>query len=347
MLIDEFWTYEGGNAKDIDARIKRAKYYLANNDYDSEIESILIMMQVGKVSYKTNYFETCRKMAMPAFDLLKEAKNRTLSYVEITVLAKLNEYAPTFEVLKTCEKIVLELLETRYKHEEKHNNVKWMVSGNILPRLIKAKFSPDNIRKAEGKLSEINGMFKRHLAVNKHVFAKNPHLDPRYEAFVKLWEGIFYLNANLIDESMEWFRQNERKTWYPHAEDELIMYYSLLEDDITKSQLDIVTGHLVKTLREAKGIAKEDVEKYTGISEELISLKETGKRGFTRTDLRKLASFFEVDISYFYYGNKEKPVYDEDEELENLLNQIREMLKDAPDKTRDIVVDMVKKLTEL
>jgi len=55
----------------------------------------------------------------------------------------------------------------------------------------------------------------------------------------------------------------------------------------------------LRELRKSRGITQTNIEKGTGIKKFVYSRIEQGKRGITEEELKKLADFFGVDISYF------------------------------------------------
>jgi len=345
-LIDEFFTYgDVTNSKDVDTRIKRLKSYLLSNASDREIECILIMMQTDKEDYKTNNFEACKKMALPVFRLIKEARTQIPSFVEITILTILIKFAPTFEMVKECEKIIEESLATTYKQEKKHNTVKWMLSSNILPRLVRAKFPSADSLKTEGNRNEIDALFKKHLAVCKHVFSKNDL--PRHEAFVQIWEGIFYTNPELIDEGLTWLRKNEKRTWYPTALEELLTYYTHLGEDITKNQFNILIGYRVQKFLDSKNVSIFEAADVLGRADNTLRQMISARRGISDYYLYKLSLVYDVDISYFFHGEAKAVTYNEDEKLERAVDKLRDMLRDASDETRKVAIATIKSITTL
>ena len=58
-------------------------------------------------------------------------------------------------------------------------------------------------------------------------------------------------------------------------------------------------GHKLKTLRQAKKLNQGEVAEATGIIRSSLSNYETGRRTPSLEQIRILAEFYEVDLSYF------------------------------------------------
>ena len=58
-------------------------------------------------------------------------------------------------------------------------------------------------------------------------------------------------------------------------------------------------GHKLKTLRRAKKLNQGEVAEATGIIRSSLSNYETGRRTPSLEQIRILAEFYEVDLSYF------------------------------------------------
>jgi len=298
-LIDEFFTYQNPvETKNIDARVKRLRAYISDHEYDSDIENMLRMIEVDRISYKTNDIKKCMSMALPTFDLLKEPKCNDLSFVEVAVLAKLITYAPTFEMLKVCEKIIEDYLENKYQHEITLNSIKFTLSGNILPRLTMAKYFTADGAESEVNRNEILAVFKKHIDFCNHVFSKNKL--PRHKAWVKFQEGMFYKNVQLIEDGLIWLRENSLKTWYKTMREEFINFHHHMEDELTPALLDIINSYYVTKICKEKKVEREEVAEYLGLSVDYVAQLETGKRGLTKKNLFKLTHLLDVDMSAFF-----------------------------------------------
>lgn len=343
-LINEFFTYNNASdIKDVEGRIKRLRAYLASNELDKEVDYILIVMLVSKEDYKSKDFNLCKKMALPVFDLLKEADTRTLSFVEITILAKLIAFAPTFELAKECIEKILELLEAEYKTEKRRNAVKAMVSYSAVSRLVKAKYPAPNSLKTEADRNEIDALFKHHLKICKTVFEENNL--PRYNAFVQMWEGIFHMDAKLLDKGLIWLKENTRKTWYHVAVNVLFEYYPHLGESITKNQIDTLVGYRIDKLLESKNMSREEAAEALELSLSGLNQILTARRGAKSVYLYKLSELCDVNVSYFFYGEEKKNIYNDDEKLGAAVDEIGRLLEGSTDSIKQQVIDMIKVLT--
>ena len=344
-LTNEFFAYKGYREPEkVNRLIKRLKAYVTNNKTDREIAHMLITLQADKESYVSNDFEKCREITTPIFEELLKEETRPLSFLEVAVLARVIEFAPTFEIAKHTAQKVFTLLETEYSREEKYRTVKWMVSFNILPRLIREKYPNANSQNKGDNQNEIESLFKHHLEISKTVCEKNnmpPHL-----AMLQVREGAFFADSGLIEEGISWLRKHEWKGLYPSSVDELLTYYTHLGGGITKTQLDILIGHRINKKREALNITPEDAAEALGLSASGLSQIETGRRGAKAIHLYKLAYLFNVDVSYFFYGEADVALCNDDERLEALLQEIRLNLQVATDEVRGQVASIVKTLTK-
>lgn len=302
-LIEEFFTYgDVTDGKDIKARIKRLKFYLANHDYDSEIVYMMLFVEADRTSYATNDFEKCVAIARPVFDLLKEPRCNNISFVEVIVLAKLISFAPTFDVVKTCEQTVYNLLETKFKHEKLYNTVRFILSTAIVSRLVAAKYFSANGSKSEASREELFELFKKHSVFCDNIFTKNKL--PRLEACYRIHEGMFHRNAQLVEDSLLWLRKHERKKWYPTMTEEFIKFSHIMEGELTQTLLDIVAGYYITKIREERGIKQVDVADDISIAPETLSKIENGRSTASAMYLYKLSHLFGVDVSYFFTGKK-------------------------------------------
>jgi len=297
-LIDEFFVSTDAENKKVENYIRRLKSYIKDYGYDSEVVHILLITEIDRVARKTNDIKKCMEMALPAFDLLKEPRCNDLSLVEVDVLARIIEHAPTFEVIKLCEKTVEDYLTNKYKHERRVNGKRFILSSRILVRLISERYFLTTKAEFEVNKSEIFALFKKHMDFCNLVFSKNNL--PLHEHFTRFHEGVFHKNAQLIDDCLTWLRTNERKTWYLVALLEFIDFFPHMEDELTPTQLDIINGYYMKKLREEKDISREEVGEHLGVSPDYVPYLESGKRSITKTHLFKLAHLFDVDMICFF-----------------------------------------------
>ena len=298
-LVREFLNIMGNHDAKVDSLIRRMTAYMSDNP-DRELEFMLITMQVCKESYKSNNFELCIQMASPVFEKVMNINNggiQPLSFLELTILATIIEFSPNFKVARDLAKKILALLDTEYSHEKMCNVAREMVSHNILPVLLRAK-----CYKSEGNRAEVQSLFDENL--KKARLANERAKRHAYLAWLQIQEGIFYVDTELVDQGITWLKENERKTWYPSAVDELLTYYRHLGDEITKSQLDILVGYRIRKIRESQEIHIEEAAEFIGLTDNALEQIESGRRGAKGIHLYKLSHLFKVDISYFYYGEK-------------------------------------------
>ena len=342
MLIEEYFTHTGYDIASINKFTRRLKTYLSSNEPDREIEYILLATQIDRESYVSNDFEVCKKMATPIFKELVES-GTALSFVDISVLARVVEFAPTFDLAEDSTEKILHLLDTDHSHEKKYKTAKFITSFNVIPRLIRAKYPSANASKTEGSLDEIQTMFNHHLEISKAVAEKNnltSHL-----AMLQLREGVFFASADLVEKGVVWLKTHDRKGWYSSAVDELLTYYSHLRADITKTQLDILVGYRISKKRESQSMPSQYAAEFLGITDATLKQIETGRRGAKSIHLYKLSYLFNVDVSYFLYGETTS-AQGNDEELETVLQEIRLHLKSAPSGFRSQVSGIVKTLAK-
>jgi len=301
-LINEFFEIKGNyEVVKIDKLIRKLDEYISKNESYRELKYLLIVLKSVKEDYRSSNFELCKKIVMPMFEELNGIDD--LSFFEIIFFASVIEFAPTFEQVKYCEQKITSLLETKYKQEKKYEMVQWMISKNMLSRLVRAKYPSVNTINTEGNRKEIQELFDRNLKIAKAICKKMGLLADL--AMVEIREGVFSTDAELIDKGMNWLSKNERKNWYPSAVDELLTYYRHLGDEITKQQLDILIGYRIRKIREAQEIHVEEAAEFIGLTDNALEQIESGRRGAKNIHLYKLSQLFKVDISYFYYGEKE------------------------------------------
>jgi|GEM_PF-1709962 len=346
MLVNEHFTFKGYNeTAKADNFIRRLRTYIANNGPDREIEYILIDKQIGKESYRSSNFELCKNMAMPIFEELQKDDICIPSFLEITVLARIIEFAPTFESAKAMVQKLFDFLEKEYSNEKKYKTVKWMVSFNFLPRLVREKYSSS--LNTEEYQNEVKSLFEHHLKLSKDVSNRNGL--PAHTAMLQLREGVFFTDPGLIDEGLTWLRSNQRSGWYSSAVNELLTYYTHLGDKITKSQLDILVGYRINKKREALNITLEDASEFLGITSSTLGQIETGRRGAKGIHLYKMSFLFGVDASYFFYDTRDEemlPRGSDGDGFEAMMQGIRLNLQDATDRVRSQVSGIVGILTE-
>ena len=345
ILIDEFFTIKDGRGTEVDSFIIKLKLYTAANEHDREMKHMLARMQAVKESYNSSNFELCRDITSGIFDELLEDSTLHLSFVEVIILARVIEFAPTIKIAKHVAQKTIDLLEAEYINEKKCKTAKWMVSFNIIPRLIQAKYPNSESLKEEIDPIEIQSLFKHHMEIARHISDKNnllPHI-----ALLKMREGVFFANSELIDEGLTWLMKHERKNWYPSARDELMAYYIHLRGDITKNQLDILIGYRINEKRESLNIPIEYAAEFIGLSESGLNQIETGRRGAKSIHLYKLAQLFGVDVSFFFYGEVKTPLScGDDEKLELLLQEIKLNMQGTTDELKKQISIIVKALAK-
>jgi transcriptional regulator with XRE-family HTH domain len=62
-------------------------------------------------------------------------------------------------------------------------------------------------------------------------------------------------------------------------------------------------GYNIKTFREKSGINQQDIANYCGISRELLSYYETGKREVSLLHLEKIAEYLNIGFEIFLADN--------------------------------------------
>lgn len=91
-----------------------------------------------------------------------------------------------------------------------------------------------------------------------------------------------------------------------------------------------MTSNRIKELRMDKGLSQNELAKKVGVSNQLISFYERGKRNPKIETWQKLADFFDVTVPYLQGISKIKEV----DELENLIKfsktPMNKLLKDYP-----------------
>jgi len=276
-LIDEFLTFKDvTDDNDIKVRIKRLKFYLDNYDCDSEIANILRYIEVRRTAYETNDFEKCAAIALPVFDLLNEPQCNNLSFVEVIVLAGLLSYATTFDVVKNCEQTVSNLMETKFKHDQRYRTVRFMLSTAIVSRMVKAKYFSANGKETEASREEIFELFKKHSAFCDDIFIKNK--VPRLEACYRIKEGMFHKNAQLVEDNLLWLRKHEIKKWYFTMSEEFVQYAHVMEGELTQTLLNIVVGYYINKIRGERGLKQYEVADEISIAPETLNKIESGRR---------------------------------------------------------------------
>jgi len=307
---------------------------------DEELRYLMLSAKANKEYFCTNNLELCKKMTLPIFnELLPEAETRVLSLLEVTILASIATYAPTFEATKACSDIVLGLLESEYKDEKRYNVTRLMISHNIIPRLVEAKYPSADSIKTEGDIKEINRLFEKHLEICKIGFEKKTH--PNYEAITKVREGIFFMNGKLIDQGLSWLKENAERAYYHTAVDELLLYYTHLENELTKSQIDIVIGHRIKQQLIAQGLSMEDAARDIGLTKSGLGQILTGRRGAKAIHLYNLSDLLDVEETYFFRGKKERPVIFKEEQLDAQTSDMLKKLAKATDEQKKKISIMI------
>lgn len=86
-------------------------------------------------------------------------------------------------------------------------------------------------------------------------------------------------------------------------------------------------GNRVRELRRTRGITMKQLGEVLGVAESTISHYETGRRQLDNETLLRLGEYFGVSVGYLLGVEEEKPLVNDDEELNDYL----EMLKNRPE----------------
>lgn len=102
----------------------------------------------------------------------------------------------------------------------------------------------------------------------------------------------------------------------------------------------------IKTLRKAKGLTQKELGSLVGCSESTICMYESGRRSPDYETLMRIANVFNCSIDKLL--NNEKPLVNDDEELTEVLEKMRDrpemrmLFSITKDATADDVMRAVK-----
>lgn len=97
----------------------------------------------------------------------------------------------------------------------------------------------------------------------------------------------------VLDRLLAQGRLDEGATLYLEALSDLVAAY----EDEHHALPPAADADLLRHLMEAKGVSQADLHRDTGLAKSTISEVLAGKKPFSRQMIRKLAAYFEVDVS--------------------------------------------------
>ena len=297
-IVDKYFALKFDTGRDVDRLISRLKTYLNSDPDDREMRFLQLKLQIGRLLARVNDFDTCSLMAKPMFDELLGCQQMT--YLEVNVLARVIEVAPTYAQAKEASEKLMDLLETKYSQEPKCKNVKWIISINMAARLLVAKYPDAHMLAVEGDQKEIQALFLQHIEFAKEVAERN-NLD-HWLAYLHFKEGLFFANVQLTEESLNQLKELSVQRLYPDAIADLVTYHNAFGDELSTKLHSQVTGRLVRRALREHQIAEEDVAELFGMNSTSFQNLLRGSRRFQHLHLLKLSLLMDKPVTYFTPG---------------------------------------------
>ncbi|MCL2400311.1 MAG: helix-turn-helix domain-containing protein [Defluviitaleaceae bacterium] len=294
-LMDEFFL-TGGNQgiekfKDIEAKLRD---YLKKNGADDQIRDVLFVIKAAKEDYEFRDFDSCRKIVAPIMERLSYSEK--WDFYDIRILAASIQYMEKYYQIFPLAEEALKQLED-YSHEEAYGNLKVVIRLNILIRLIRVKhFGSDFIESYDDLEADF---VKYSQEANKACDEVNSLV---FRWAILIYNGIFHKDYNLVDEGLNFFREQGNNSLYKMISDDVNEYKSHIKFDLNKNQFNILFGSNVKKERIINNMSIEEVAGALGITYLAYKEIESGERSTTNFDLFKLTELFKIHADILYIG---------------------------------------------
>jgi len=285
--------------------INRLKAYLEENEFDSQLNLILVSFQTRQYNLLTPDFEKCCDMAAPAIEQLESMSK--WGEIELDILC-------TFIGFTKCYKKSLELAQEAFEVlsdlEQEGNSFAWKIKAafslNLTLRLLRARYIDINPGEQGNELAEIKKAFKHHLKLARDKCTEKKHFAIR--TVLDIRQALFDGDYNAICKGLVQLKKEKELVWLKRSQDEVMDYLFHFREYLTTEQLSVLIGLRIRTRRQELKLSIDDLADALEIERNNVIKLENGIGGAGTQRMFKIARILDVGISYFY-GDPNKNSY--------------------------------------
>jgi len=160
---------------------------------------------------KGDDFEEICEIVAPTFERLHNATEKTI--LEYRMLARIVDYAPTFEDTHDIAVSAIEDIKKLKPHHKYHDGMRKSFSANALYRFVQAKFgSSGDVIETEADLDRLDEIFEYHK--NELLKLCVDGRFPVTHAMVFVREGIYNRNRNIAKKGFNMLEEAENRGAY-------------------------------------------------------------------------------------------------------------------------------------
>jgi len=338
-LLNELFATGGNFWPDKSKKVEiKLQEYFKDNKNELQIRDALIILKTFEMDYKYNDLKACCELSVPIFERLNSTSKWDL--YDIRILQCVVHYAETYMQTHTYVTKALDELEN-HSHERLYHRIKLNILLNATSRLLRAKFYEKDIQKSNEDLSML---FSKYIDLIKPLCAGEDFIYQN--GFVKVREGIFYKDTDLINSTFKFFKEKGELEFYRVLQDELREFkYEVEYDKIGKKQFDAIVGNNVRKLRTGLGMPRKDFAKLLNVTVATISLIESGDRSIPSYSIHKLSKTLDVPVEDFYHGTEIAMFNSTSKEL--LIEQLTAIARTFREDQLEYSIHFMKALIEL
>jgi len=308
-LIKEFLSVKGSygsvtvanlsHATKVEYIMDRMAQYLARKGTDAEVNSMRYALDAVLECYHTNYMEECIKLSRRIFGRL--AKKKKWSFLDIRILSYVICYAKTFAHSVDYAKKALIVLDSEFANEEDYLKVRFAIQFNLIPRIIRAKFSIGIKDWHEAEPAEIDEAFNFFMP---SVLEACEDYDLHEQSLVALVrEGLYYRNYAQVEANVQFIKtlsgNKVHGCLYSVIRDEVLEYHYPVNTR-NEAQFNFMVGYHIRKLRETLGLSCQELAHRISFDQFLIEKIECGKEDEECIVLIfKMSDDFDVSPNYF------------------------------------------------
>jgi len=336
MLISELYETRLVDRDKWKNLINRIETYLGENEFDDQLNIVLISMKARENDFNSNDFDKCCDIAAPVFEQLEDMSK--WGHLELEVLCSMISYNRSYKKSLFLTQKAFEMIDDLEKEGDSRIwKVRAMFSINLTFRLTRARYIDLDPNEQGADLAEIKQAFKHHLKLGRAVLTEKKHAALR--TVLNTREALFHRNCDAICDGLLILKHTKEDAWLKALEDEVMDYLSHFRMLLTTPQRNMLLGMRVRRRRQELGMSLDDFADEMGMERTSIIKIENGSVGMFAPNLFNAAHVLGVGISYFY-GDPVKKLYETEEDL--FAHKIAKAMRNSTDKEKDLVFSITK-----
>jgi len=287
----------------IDELALRIKAYISMAEADTQLESIMIVLDAVKEDYISSNFAKCSKIAKPIFDW---AKNQSkFEYLDTIIVGMVLHHAPNCKLAIQLAKELIDTLKNKYA-DKKHKTILLMIYMHMTYRLLRAMYYEikDRVRQ-KTEFNEVTSLLG-HYAKVALVICKEYSLHD-YKEVILIRLALANANCAGITNGLHNLKKLGAHDWLKTSRDEVDEYLTFFNDRLTTALRNLRTGVRIQKCRLAIDMTVVQLADMLDISHTQINAYETGERGMRRTRLVQIADILGASVTYLSGEDKTPP----------------------------------------